>query len=1123
MVQVRLFGGVAAITDDGRPIDVGPAKCQAVLAGLALTPGDAVTVSRLVDLVWGARPPRTAEKTLQSYVARLRRGLGSASIVRVGAAYCLDISAESVDVVRFQRLLDEGDLERALAEWTGVPLAGLEAGAFAATENRLTELWLGALEADLERRIESDAAAVIGVLTELTVSHPFREGLWALLMTALYRVGRQSDALAAYRRARDQLVEHLGTEPGPRLRELELLVLGQDEQLDVERSGHRAPTVDLPTGTVTFGFTDVEGSPGLWASHRADMAAAMTRYEELARAATVDHRGHLFAAGGDSFGVAFHRVSDAIAWAADLQAALSVDSGPADIDLRPRIGLHTGEAEEHRGGYFGPAVNVAARLATVGHGGQTLLSAVTSSLLDVSGLRDLGVYRLDGASADHRILQVGHDEYPPLRTDVSSQGNLPTRLGRLFGRDDDLVTVMKVLASSPIVTLVGPGGIGKTRLALAAAQLADVDLRGGTWLIELAGVTSSNEVARAVADVLDIKESGAGTLTESIVMALRSRQALLVLDNCEHVLHGAAEFAQEVAVGCPDVRMLATSREGLGVAGEQLVVVAPLEPVGPGVALFAERASALDRDFDLETNRADVEEVCRRLDGVPLAIELAAARIRSLSPSDLVDRLDDHLRLLTGGRRTSVERHRTLRATIQWSYDLLSPAEQLLVQRLSIFAGGFDLEAAETVAADNRLRGDHVDDLLGGLVDRSMLIVESGPFGRRFRLLETISQFAAEHLSERGATDALAGRHAHWCLDRVTLIKQLLAGQGEIEGVAKLDDLWANLRAAVDWACTTGDGTLAFELVRPIAAEVSLRSHSEIADWFERILAIVSPDDDYVIAFGLAFAAHRYMLNRDLEAYERLLQRYGKPDHPLARHARAFISDDDVELVQHTPQAAAALRERGEDHLADLLVMGGFAGSLLALGRFRELDEVGTDLAERFRANGPPTLLNWTLFMLGYSAACQGRNDLAQELFEESAAVDVPARTISVNAPIDARTAFRRGDITGAMEMLRVHIDDLLETDTPAVARLACVVFIDMMAALDRLAEAAPLLAYLEDGSQFGALSSRTMLAEAAGKIAAASALTADDPGPTAALLDDVEALRHMRAVLLDLTADMTR
>ncbi len=777
-MQIRLFGGVSAATEAGDEVDVGSAKCQAVLAVLALSPGSVVPVSRIVRLVWGETPPRTADKTLQSYVTRLRKGLGADSIERIGVAYRLDVTADSVDIVRFQRLLGRHDIDAALAEWTGTPLAGLDADGLLATVDGLVEQYLGAVETDLGRRVEADAHAVIGPLTELTATHPFREGLWALLMTALYRVGRQADALAAYRRARHHLVEGLGVEPGPRLRELESLILGHDEQLGVDRSS-RASALGLPSGTVTFGISDVEDSTRLWAVHRREMAEAMARHDELVAAAVDRHGGYVFATGGDSFGVAFHRASDAAGWATDLQAAMTREPWPGDVAIRVRIGLHTGETEERGKGYFGPAVIIAARLAAAGHGGQTLLSGAASALLEGRDLRDLGPFRLDGVVAEQRIVQLGDGEHPPLQIDATRGGNLPQRLGRLIGRDDELEIIHGALATSPIVTLVGPGGIGKTRLALAVAQRVDVDTRGGAWLIELAANGASSEVPRAVASVLNVKESLGRTLTASIVAALQTRRALLVLDNCEHVIDGAADLARAVAEGCPNVRVLATSREGLGLRDEQLVAVAPLDPGGSGVELFNERAAAASPTFDPEASRSDVEEICRRLDGVPLAIELAAARTRSLSPAELVERLDDRLRLLTGGRRASVERHRTLRATIQWSYDLLTPPQQAMFGCLSIFAGPFDRVAAETIvdAADLDIDGPNrdgrdgnVDDLLGDLVDRSMVIVESGPFGRRFRLLETMRQFGAERLADCGSTDVIAARHAQWCRDEVTHI-----------------------------------------------------------------------------------------------------------------------------------------------------------------------------------------------------------------------------------------------------------------------------------------------------------------------------------------------------------------
>ena len=383
---------------------------------------------------------------------------------------------------------------------------------------------------------------------------------------------------------------------------------------------------------------------------------------------------------------------------------------------------------------------------------------------------------------------------------------------------------------------------------------------------------------------MEVKEGPGRSLTQSVIAALQSRSALLVLDNCEHVIDGAAELVQAIAERCPNVRVLATSREALGVSGEQLITVGPLDPAGPAVELFNERAQAMSATFDAAASRSDVEEICRRLDGIPLAIELAAARTTTLAPSDLVDRLGHRLHLLTGGRRTRPDRHRTLRATIQWSYDLLTPAQQTLFQRLSVFAGPFNLEGAGSVAAGDNLDRVDIDDLLQDLVEKSMLTVMSGPFGRLFRLLETMREFAAEQLAEAGSADLVAERHAHWCLQQVTDIHHLLVGPAEIEGVARLGQLWPNLRAAFDWACTPRTPQLAAALVRPVAAELNLRKQTEIRDWAERILAVTPPTDEDETAYWLVCATYGYKQNGDHQAYERLVHRYGKPDHPLVRY-----------------------------------------------------------------------------------------------------------------------------------------------------------------------------------------------------------------------------------------------
>ena len=1108
-MRVCLFGGVTAVDNDGEAVAIGAQKCQAVLASLALSAGAAVPVSRIVDLVWGEDPPRTAEKTLQSYVTQLRKGLGAESIVRVGAAYRLAIEPEQVDVVHFQRLLRDGDHDGALAAWTGTPLAGLVASGLDAVVEGLVEQWLGVVESDLRRSVDTDPGAAVGPLTEMTARYPFREALWALLMTALYRVGRQADALAAFRTARDGLVEQLGVEPGPRLRELEAQILGHDDVLDA------SPTIpgavaDVPTGMVTFGFCDIEDSAHLWVTYRSEMAVASAGHDELVRTAAGAHGGYIFSTGGDLFGVAFRRVRDAVSWARELQTLTELETGRNAVQLQIRIGLHIGECDERGGGYFGPAVNVAARLASVGHGGQILLTDAVESLIEEADALDLGLFWLKGLNSEQRIFQLGTGTHPPLRADRAHGGNLPRRAGRLIGREGELAAVTEAINSFAAVTLLGPGGIGKTRLAIGAASAAQLDAPSEAWLVELANVTSSADVGRAVADTLQLRENSTAGVLDSIITFLQPRCDVLVLDNCEHVIDGAAQLAQAIVDRCPDTKVLSTSREGLGVAGEKVLVIGPLAPSG-AAELFAERASAASTAFDPVRSRPDVEEICRRLDGVPLAIELAAARVRRFTPAEMVERLDDHLRLLTGGRRTSIERHRTLRATVQWSYDLLNGTEQRVFERLGVFAGGFDLDGAESIVDTEDSGVDELEDVLGDLVDRSMLITESGRFGRRFRLLETMRQFAIEQLAARGDTSLATERHADWCLHVATDIRRQLEGRDEVEGVARLNEHWPNLRAGVDWAIEARDHSLAFGLIRPFAAEVAFRSRSEVGDWFERLLAITPPDHDDMAAFSLVFVAHRLSMVRDDSAFERLLEPHRSITHPLVPYARAIAHNNDDAIVATAPEAARHLRADGSYHAAHFVELSEVSG-LLSLGRFEEVARKSARLTEYFVQHGPPTMLNWTRFMHCLSAELSGDHELADRLADAAAGVAIPEGTLPVNGPMQARSALRRGDHPGAIQLLRDHLAALTATDAPGVVRLACMPFVEVMIVLDRHEDAAPILRFLETSGSFGSQTLRTLDAKTAAEIINAEHKT--DRTFTGTVSDAQFVIAHMTDVL---------
>lgn len=956
MVRIQLLGGVQVTTARGEPVPVGSARSQVVLAALALAPGQAVPVPRLVELVWGEHPPDAAAKALQWHVVRLRKGLGSETIVRTGAAYRLDVDGDSIDVVRFRRHLDRGNVGAALETWTGVPLGGLDAPGLAAIIDGLVEQWLGAVEWDLAQRVETDPNAAVARLTELCASHPLREGLWATLMTALYRVGRQADALAAYRKARHRLVEELGVEPGPRLRDLEASILAHDARL------------------------------GAYDQHR-------------------------------------HQRDD---------------------------------------------------------GGQ-----------------------------------------PSIGAGQRNRGNLPQVVDPLIGRDEAVRAVVAELARSPVVTLVGPGGVGKTRLALAVARATNAERGLAAWLVELAEVTDSCDVPRLVADVLGVTEAPGRPLIDAICAAART--GLLILDNCEHLLDGAAAVAQVVAASGGDGRVLATSRERLAIASEQVLAVEPLEPAGPGVELFRTRALAADPTLDLAGRLGDVTEICRRLDGMPLAIELAAARAKSLSLPDLKARLDDCLPLLAGGRRTAPERQRTLKATIQWSYDLLDAGERALLRQLSIFVGPFDLAAAEDVTGGAGSDRREIANCLAGLVERSMVVVEPEPSSRhlghtrepeparRYRLLETVRQFAVGLRPEDGEPDRLAESYARWCSERVAAIGAQLAGPAEACGMQRLADLWPDLRSAVAWACSVRDPELAMALVRPIATELPIRARHEIGDFAERILAITAERDVAARGFWLLWISERYTQGGNPAAYDQIVDLHGEPDHPFARYARANVSGDGETLRQCLADVVTELVAGGDGYLARFIQLMS-AGSLLGLGRFSEVDALVTALVEHYRRQGPPSILHWALQTLGYSASFQQRTGAAERFFDDAATVDVPDGTLSANAPVAARSAFRRGERDRAADILRSYIDELLEAGNVVAASVVCIEFINMMAASGRYVEAACMLRYLERANEFGALAAKTLVAQAARAVAANAELI---PGGAAGRgWDDRRALVYMRDAL---------
>ena len=483
---------------------------------------------------------------------------------------------------------------------------------------------------------------------------------------------------------------------------------------------------NLPTGTVTFLFTDVEGSTKLWEAYPHAMKSALQRHDDLLREVIEARQGYVFKTVGDAFCAAFATATDALHAALNVQVSLQQETWGETGPLKVRMALHTGEAQERDGDYFGPALSRVARLQSTGGGGQTLLSDVTHDLCrdalpPEAVLQDLGQHRLKDLGRPEQVFQLCHPslpaDFPPLNSldNPALPNNLPQQVTSFIGREKEMAEIAALLGNTRLLTLTGSGGSGKTRLSLqVAADLLD-GTGDGVWLVELAPLSDPALVPQAVAAVLGVKEETGKTLTQTLTAYLKGRRLLLVLDNCEHVLDACARLADSIIRACPQVQILASSREGLGIAGEQTYRVPSLSLPSSSLAatpeslsqyeavsLFVARALAHQPAFAVtNANAPALASACLRLDGIPLAIELAAARVRSLSVEEINSRLDNRFRLLTGGSKTALPRQQTLRALIDWSYDLLTDQEKTLLRRLSVFAGGWTLAAAESVCSDN--------------------------------------------------------------------------------------------------------------------------------------------------------------------------------------------------------------------------------------------------------------------------------------------------------------------------------------------------------------------------------------------------------------------------------------
>ncbi|MFT3896018.1 MAG: adenylate/guanylate cyclase domain-containing protein [Anaerolineales bacterium] len=583
---------------------------------------------------------------------------------------------------------------------------------------------------------------------------------------------------------------------------------------------------DLPTGIVTFLFTDIQGSTKLSQEYPSDMPVMLARHNEILRNEIEASNGFVFQVVGDSFSAAFHQPSDALHAALNAQQRLQMEAwSPAPIKVR--MGIHTGTAQldvdSRENLYKGYAtLALTQRVMSAGHGGQILISkathqAIQGDLPAETQLKDMGECRLKDVMHIEHLYQVSApnllSEFPPLKTQELSSNNLPAQLTSFIGREKEIEEIKGLLAANRMVTLTGSGGAGKTRLSLQVGTQGLNQFSNGVWLLELAPITDPALVPQALLSIFNLRESSHRSIDEVLIEYLRTRNILLVLDNCEHLIEASAQLSERLLQACPHLKILASSREALGIAGEIAYHVPSLQAPNPAdlppldqlekmdsIRLFMDRARTSKPDISLTKDNASfIAQICFRLDGIPLAIELAASRVKVLTPEQIASRLDDRFRLLTGGSRTALPRQQTLRAMIDWSYSLLSDDEKTLFRRLAVFVGGWTLEAAESVCGKEG-SGFDVMELLTRLVDKSLVVITESELGMRYHRLETIRQYSREKFFETDEVEAMRDRHLDYFVQFAEQADENLKGSEQLLWQKCMSVEQDNLRAALEWA-----------------------------------------------------------------------------------------------------------------------------------------------------------------------------------------------------------------------------------------------------------------------------------------------------------------------------------
>ena len=825
------------------------------------------------------------------------------------------------------------------------------------------------------------------------------------------------------------------------------------------RGADPAPTTgqnpSLPAGTVTFLLTDIEGSTRAWDQHGPGMAAAVARHYEILDAAVAAHGGvrPVEQGEGDSLVAAFDRPSDAVCAALAAQRALLDEAWSAGVTIAVQMALHTGEAPICDDRYYaGPSIIRCARLRALAHGAQVVISGTTADLLadglpaDAS-LLPLGLHRLRDLRQPERLFQLVHPalpgEFPPLRSVDALPNNLPVQLTTFIGRETQLTELAMLLTEHRLVTLVGAGGAGKTRLAAqAAAEVADA-YPDGVWWVELAPIVDGALVPSTTLSALGIHYDRGLDPMDRLTAYLAERRCLVVLDNCEHLLLATAALADGLLRTCPQVTVIATSREPLAIPGEVGWRVPPLSlpadtdavPVDEalaceGIRLFADRARDARPGFDVDaTNAPTVAAICQRLDGLPLAIELAAARIRSLPPERILAGLSDRFRLLTGGARTAIARQQTLQASVEWSHHLLNPAGQVLFRRLAACTGSFTLEAAEAVGTGDPLEGWEVLALLSDLVDKSLIVFD----GDRYRFLQTIHDFARDRLLASGEADAARERHAAHFLAMAEAATALLDKEVRTELVDALEADHDNFRVALEWSVAKDDYDFALRLVVALGMFWRVHNHfTEGMDWHRRVLARIPREPSSLrckatwalgnLALNCADVEHGMGVAEITEAVA-MARQLGSPAllaRPLAVQGAFCVLGLPGDAEATLDEALAAARQ-SDDQWG--LTLGLWWQAFYWVLRRNRPDRAAPGLAELeeiARRAGNDNCLYWNDTLTGLGALCDGRLAVARDDFNRAVlgayqTADPVLETFAVGGLTETMVA--QGDYDDAAEL----------------------------------------------------------------------------------------------------------